>query len=166
MIDVLVIGAGPAGVVAALRAADLGARTTLVTRDEFGGMAANDGPIPVRTLAHAARLLREARQLPRYGIVGGTLSLDYSQLLSRVREVVAEARSWAVFREQLDGAGAIVHERAGAARFVDPHTVETAGGVRLRSDRIVLCTGGKSRKLAVPGAHLTSTHSDAWTLRS
>jgi succinate dehydrogenase/fumarate reductase flavoprotein subunit len=43
MIDILVIGAGPAGVLAALRAADLGARTVLVTRSEFGGMAANDG---------------------------------------------------------------------------------------------------------------------------
>ena len=50
MIDVLVIGAGPAGVLAALRAADLGARTVLVTRTEFGGMAANEGsrPLPRR----------------------------------------------------------------------------------------------------------------------
>ena len=68
MLDVLVIGAGPAGVVAALRAADLGAKTALIGRDEFGGMAATDGPVPVRTLAHAARLMREARQLSRYGI--------------------------------------------------------------------------------------------------
>ena len=68
MIDVLVIGAGPAGVLAALRAADLGARTVLLTRTEFGGMAANDGPVPVRTLAHAARLIREARQLGEYGV--------------------------------------------------------------------------------------------------
>ena len=68
MIDVVVIGAGPAGVLAALRAADLGARTVLVTRTEFGGMAANDGPVPVRTLAHAALLIREARQLGEYGI--------------------------------------------------------------------------------------------------
>jgi pyruvate/2-oxoglutarate dehydrogenase complex dihydrolipoamide dehydrogenase (E3) component len=56
MIDVIVIGSGPAGMLAALRAADLGARTVLVSRGEFGGMAANDGPVPVRTLAHAARL--------------------------------------------------------------------------------------------------------------
>jgi NADPH-dependent 2,4-dienoyl-CoA reductase/sulfur reductase-like enzyme len=66
--DVVVIGAGPAGVIAALRAARLGASTALITRDEFGGMAANDGPVPVRTLAQAARLIREARQLPRYGM--------------------------------------------------------------------------------------------------
>ena len=103
--DVLVVGAGPAGVAAALRAADLGAKTTLVTRDEFGGMAANDGPIPVRTLAHAARLLRDARQLERYGIAVGALALDYPRLLGRVREVVAEARSRAAYREQIDAAG-------------------------------------------------------------
>ena len=66
--DVVVIGAGPAGLAAAFRAAELGARTVLVTRGEVGGMAANDGPIPVRTLAQAARLLREARQLGKYGI--------------------------------------------------------------------------------------------------
>src|SRR6186713_2666891 len=91
--DVLVIGAGPAGVVAALRAADLGARTALVTRDAFGGMAANDGPVPVRTLAHAARLIREARQLGQYGIAVGDPVLDYARLLVRVREVVHDVRT-------------------------------------------------------------------------
>ena len=65
--DVVVVGAGPAGVVAALRAARLGARTALITRDQFGGMAANDGPVPVRTLAQAARLIREARHSPATG---------------------------------------------------------------------------------------------------
>lgn len=164
--DVLVIGAGPAGVAAALRAADLGAKTALVTRDEFGGMAANDGPIPVRTLAHAARLLREARQLERYGVAVSTPALDYPRLLGRVREVVAEARGRAAFREQIDAAGAVVHEHAGTARFVDPNTIATANGLRLRADKFVICTGGKSRKLAVPGAELTATHSDAWSLRS
>jgi pyruvate/2-oxoglutarate dehydrogenase complex dihydrolipoamide dehydrogenase (E3) component len=64
--DVVVIGAGPAGVLAAIRAADLGARTTLVSSAELGGMAANDGPVPVRTLAYAARLVQEARHLRRH----------------------------------------------------------------------------------------------------
>ena len=113
MIDVLVIGAGPAGVVAALRAADLGARTVLVTRAEFGGMAANDGPVPVRTLAHAARLIREARQLGLYGIRVSEPVLDYSRLLVRVREVVDDVRAHSSFRAQLDSLGVVVHERAG-----------------------------------------------------
>ena len=87
---VVVIGAGPAGVVAALRAARLGATTALITRDQFGGMAANDGPVPVRALAQAARLMREARQLPLYGIEGGEPTLDYPRLLARVRDVTED----------------------------------------------------------------------------
>jgi pyruvate/2-oxoglutarate dehydrogenase complex dihydrolipoamide dehydrogenase (E3) component len=97
MIDVLVIGAGPAGVVAALRAADAGAKTTLVTQDRFGGMAATDGPVPVRTLAHAARLIRDAGQLCSYGIVVGKPSLDFPRLLARVREVLAKSRRTRLF---------------------------------------------------------------------
>lgn len=129
-------------------------------------MAANDGPIPVRTLAHAARLLREARQLERYGIAVGPQTLDYSKLLARVREVVAEARDRAAYRAQMEAAGVVIYERIGAARFVDAHTVETQNGLKLRADKIVLCTGGKSRKLTVPGADLTATHSEAWSLES
>src|SRR5215472_8145464 len=98
----VVIGAGPAGVVAALRAADFGTRTILVTRDEFGGMAANDGPVPVRTLAHAARLLRDARQLAQYGIAVSEPKLEYARLLARVRDIVNDVRAHSVFREHLE----------------------------------------------------------------
>ncbi|HEU4345082.1 MAG TPA: NAD(P)/FAD-dependent oxidoreductase [Candidatus Binatia bacterium] len=166
MLNVVVIGAGPAGVVAALRAADLGATTALITRDEFGGMAANDGPVPVRTLAHAARLIREARQLGLYGIAVSEPVLDYSRLLARVREVVGDVRAHSAFREQIDSLGVAVHEQAGAARFADLHTVETESGLRLQAEKIIICTGGVSRRLSVPGFELTATHSDAWALTS
>jgi pyruvate/2-oxoglutarate dehydrogenase complex dihydrolipoamide dehydrogenase (E3) component len=164
MIDVIVIGAGPAGVVAALRAADLGACTALVTRDEFGGMAANDGPVPVRTLAHAARLIREARQLGQYGIAVTEPTLDYSRLLRRVREVVNEVRAHSTLREQIDSLGVTVYEGSGTARFADQHTLETESGLRLQAEKIIICTGGVSRRLPVPGFELTNTHSDAWAL--
>src|SRR5512132_772367 len=133
MSDVIVIGAGPAGVVAALRAADLGAGAALITRDEVGGMAANDGPVPVRTLAYAARLIREARQLGRYGIAVGPPVLDYPRLLARAREVVEDVRAHSALRGQVDAAGVTVHEQVGAARFVDSHTIETERGLRLRA---------------------------------
>jgi pyruvate/2-oxoglutarate dehydrogenase complex dihydrolipoamide dehydrogenase (E3) component len=166
MSDVIVIGAGPAGLLAALRARDLGATTTLVTRDELGGMAANDGPVPVRTLAHAARLLRDARQLRDYGIAVNEPVLDYARLLSRIRDVVTHVRDHAALRPQLEMARVQLIEHAGTVRFVDAHTIETADRRRLRADKFILCTGGSSRRLAVPGFELTATHSDAWSLTS
>ena len=166
MFDVIVIGAGPAGVVAALRAAHLGAKTALITRDDFGGMAANDGPVPVRTLAHAARLIREARQLGLYGITVSEPVLDYPRLLARVREVVNDVRAHSAFRGQIDSLGVTVCERAGAARFTDPHTIETESGLRFEAKKVIICTGGVSRRLSVPGFELTATHSDAWALTS
>src|SRR5215469_13990496 len=159
MADIIVIGAGPAGVVAALRAADLGARTTLVTSGEFGGMASNDGPVPVRTLAHAARLIREAGQLGQYGIISNAPTLNYPRLLARVREVVEDVRRHAAFRSQLETAGVTIHERTGRARLVDPHTVETESGLPFRADKVILCAGGVSRRLPVPGFVFTATHS-------
>jgi dihydrolipoamide dehydrogenase len=81
------------GCLAALRAADLGARTALVTRTEFAGMAA-----PVRTLAHAARLIREVRQLGQYGIKVSQPVLHYHRLLARVREVVDDVRAHSSLR--------------------------------------------------------------------
>ena len=163
-LDVLVVGGGPAGVIASLRAARLGARTALITRDEFGGMAANDGPVPVRTLAHAARLTREARQLPRYGIAAVEPTLDYVRLLARVDEVTEDVRTHSLLRDDLAAAGVAVYEGVGPARFVDPHTLESDDGTRLRADKVILCTGGTSRPLPVPGVDLTATHSDAWHL--
>jgi pyruvate/2-oxoglutarate dehydrogenase complex dihydrolipoamide dehydrogenase (E3) component len=62
MTDIVVIGEGPAGVLAALRLAELGAHTALVTSGDFGGMSANDGPVPVRVLGYSARLIRKARK--------------------------------------------------------------------------------------------------------
>jgi pyruvate/2-oxoglutarate dehydrogenase complex dihydrolipoamide dehydrogenase (E3) component len=162
--DLVVIGAGPAGVFAALRAADLGARTAIVSSGAFGGMAANDGP--VRTLAHAARLVREARQLGRYGIAGCEPVLDYPRLLQRVAEVVDVASRNAALRPQLDQAGVAIFENVGPARFLDPRLIALPDGRRLRAGRTVICTGGVSRRPAIPGIELTATHSDAWGLKA
>jgi pyruvate/2-oxoglutarate dehydrogenase complex dihydrolipoamide dehydrogenase (E3) component len=142
----------------------LGARTVLVTRTEFGGMAANDGPVPVRTLAHAARLIREARQLGQYGIGVSEPVLDYARLLARVREVINDVRNHSSLRPQIDSLGVTVHEHAGVACFSDEHTIKTGSGLRLRAEKIVICTGGLSRRLSVPGFEFTNTHSDAWGL--
>ena len=136
--DVVVVGAGPAGVVAALRAARLGARTALITRDQFGGMAANDGPVPVRTLAQAARLIREARTLPRYGIAASEPALDYPRLLARVREVTAAAREQTLLRGDLEQAGVSRPARRGS-RTPTPSKATTRRGC------------GQARSSSAPG---------------
>ena len=127
-------------------------------------MAANDGPIPVRTLAQAARLIRESRQLGLYGIDVRREPLDYPRLLARVGEVVEDARVRSTLRRDLEALGVTIHEHAGPARFVDTHAIETENGLALHGDRIILCVGGKSRRLPIPGFELTATHSDAWSL--
>ncbi len=165
--DVVAIGAGPAGTAAALRAAELGAKTALITREAFGGMAANEGPIPVRTLAHAARLVREARQLRRYGIVWNEPPvLDYVRLVARAREVVGEARERSTLFEQIGAAGVTLFERAGATRFVDRQTLESESGLILHANAVVICSGGVSRSLDVPGGELTVTPADAFSLEA
>ncbi|WP_380878353.1 mercury(II) reductase [Sphingomonas sp. DBB INV C78] len=164
--DMVVIGAGPAGAFAALRAASLGARTALVTNGALGGMAANDGPIPVRTLAHAARLVRDARGLGRYGIAGCDPVLDYPRLLQRVAEVVEETGRHSTLRPQLDAAGVTILENVGPARFKSEHVIAMADGRRLQCGQAIVCTGGVHRSLPIPGFDLTATHSDAWGLQS
>jgi len=69
-------------------------------------------------------------------------------------------------RSQIDELQVALHERAGTARFVDSHTVETESGLRLQGKKIIICTGGVSRRLSIPGFELTVTHSDAWSLTS
>ncbi|MEU8817301.1 NAD(P)/FAD-dependent oxidoreductase [Actinoplanes sp. NPDC048796] len=164
--DVGVLGAGPAGLSAALRAARLGARTVLVTRDAVGGMAAAEGPVPVRALAQAARLRREARHLHRYGIDVGDPVLDFPRLLGRVREVVGEVAERSMMRAELQEAGVAILEHAGTARFAGPHTIEAEPGLRLRCDKVILCAGGTNRLLPVPGAELVGSQRDAWALTS
>ncbi len=80
--------------------------------------------------------------------------------------VVNDVRAHSALRGQIDSLGVTVYEQAGAARFADPHTIETESGLRLQAEKIIICTGGVSRRLSVPGFELTATHSDAWGLTS
>jgi pyruvate/2-oxoglutarate dehydrogenase complex dihydrolipoamide dehydrogenase (E3) component len=162
--EVAVIGAGPAGLAAALRAAELGAHTTLITRGALGGMAATDGPVPVRVLAHAARLVREARQLDQYGIEVGPPTVSYPRLLDRVQQVVDQIQMHQHLRPNLERAGVAIRDNAGKVQFVDAHTLRSERGPHLGADVVIVCTGGTSRRLPIDGFELTATHSDAWGL--
>lgn len=164
--DVIVIGGGPAGVTAALRARELGASTALIERARMGGTCTNDGCVPTRVLAKAARLLREAHQFPEYGITTGAAQLDFGALLTRTQQVVYTIHEKKQLMKHLRDSGADVFADTGEASFVDANTIAAASGLRLSGDRFVLCVGGHARRLSFPGAAYALTHSDVWSLKA
>ena len=163
--EMIVIGGGPAGVVAALRARELGASTALVERGRMGGVCTNDGCVPTRVLARAARLRREADQFETYGLLAPEPELDFGRLMARAQQVVYQVHEKKQLLKHLRGAGVRVFDAAGSARFLDPHTIQLEDGSRLRGDEFILCVGGHARRITFPGSELAITHSDIWGLR-
>lgn len=91
-VRVVVLGGGPAGDVAALRAAQLGAEVTLIERDELGGTCLNWGCIPTKALLATADLLRKVRRGHEYGLVTGDVSFDFGRMMERKDEIVLQMR--------------------------------------------------------------------------
>lgn len=164
MNDIVVIGGGPAGVTAALRASELGAKVALVERDQLGGTCTNDGCVPTRFLAHAARLTREASQFKDYGLVGELPQLDFNRLMSQTQNKISEINEKKALTAHLEDFGVQVFSEVGEAKFADSHTIETAEGMKFEGDKIILCAGGHARRLSFPGSELALTHSDVWSL--
>lgn len=162
--DLAVIGGGPAGVTAALRAAELGARVALVERDRPGGTCTDDGCAPTRVLAKAARLVRDTEQLADYGLSGYRPSLDLPALLAATQRTIYELHEKKQLIGHLDRAGVTVVAGTGPARFVDAHRVEVDGGTAIESARFVIAAGGHPRRLPFAGGEMALTHSDVWSL--
>jgi dihydrolipoyl dehydrogenase len=89
---VVVLGGGPAGDVAALRAAQLGAQVTLIERAELGGTCLNWGCIPTKALLSSADVLRKVRHAADFGIVVGEPKVDFARMMSRKDEIVLKQR--------------------------------------------------------------------------
>lgn len=166
MFDVIVIGGGPAGVTAALRARELGASVALVEQDQLGGNCTNDGCAPTRVLARAARLMREAEHFDEYGLVGEPPRPDLAQLQARVRQTIERLHSKKQLGEVLERAGVSVYLGVGQARFADEHTIVLGDGSRLEAEKFILCAGGRARRIPFPGSEHALTHSDIWSLQS
>lgn len=163
--DVVVVGGGPAGVTAALRACELGASVALVEQGRMGGTCTNDGCVPTRALARAARLVRDAQQFENYGIDGGIVGIDLEQLLARTQEIVYRIHEKKQLLRHLGEAGAEVLAETGPARFVDAHTLTLPDGRRLRGEKFIICAGGFARRLTFPGSEYALTHHDVWSLK-
>jgi pyruvate/2-oxoglutarate dehydrogenase complex dihydrolipoamide dehydrogenase (E3) component len=166
MYDVIVIGGGPAGVEAGLRAGELGKKVALVERSRLGGVSTNDGCVPVRALAHAARLARESEQFALYGFDYTTPRVNFPKVLQRVQNVVDEIHAKKDLRGQLEEAEVEVYDHVGDTHFVDEHTLALADGRQLQAEKFIICVGGHGRRLNFPGSEYALTHSDIWSLKA
>lgn len=165
MFEIAVIGGGPAGVTAALRARELGATVALVERGNMGGTCTNDGCVPTRVLAKAARLVRDAEQFSSYGLEGEPPKVDFERLLSRTQRIVYQVQEKKQLRSSLETAGVKVFDRAGEASFADAHTLSLDGGMDLPAEKFILCAGGHARRIDFPGSEHAITHSDVWKMK-
>ncbi|MHB8626699.1 MAG: dihydrolipoyl dehydrogenase family protein [Aggregatilineales bacterium] len=162
--DVTVVGGGPAGVTAALRARELGATVALVERGQLGGTCTNDGCVPTRVLAKAARLMRDSYQFAAYGLQAEPPTIDFARVLARSQQVVYQVQEKKQLLAHLEQVGIHTITGAGHAYFIDAHRLGLANGNVIESEKIILCAGGSPRRLTFPGSHYALTHSDLWTL--
>src|SRR3982074_344339 len=145
----LVVGAGPAGISAALHARELGVDVTLLEADRAGGTSLNRGPAPVRTLARAARLMREASSWAWFGLEGEPPTPNLRAVLANSARVARYAHDKKDLSGHLRRHGIDLVEGLGAVGFTDPHSVRARDGRSWRGDRIIVAVGGVPVRLAV-----------------
>ena len=88
--DLIVIGAGPGGYVAAIRAAQLGLKTAVVEANHLGGICLNWGCIPTKALLHGAELAQQLKHSQQFGFSVGTIDFDMTQLVKHSRQVSSQ----------------------------------------------------------------------------
>ncbi|MDH7568520.1 MAG: dihydrolipoyl dehydrogenase [Armatimonadota bacterium] len=144
--DVVVVGGGPGGYVAAIRAAQLGLRAAVVEREELGGVCLNWGCIPTKALIHNASLVRTVKQGKEFGLSFEGLHYDYGAAVERSRRVSARL---------VKGVQALMKKnridvfRGEAFLSARDRVQVRPDGPELTAKHVILATGGRSR--ALPG---------------
>ena len=145
MTKLLVLGGGPAGYVAAGRAAQLGAAVTLVEAREIGGTCLNRGCIPTKAMVAGAQRLRAAREAGAFGVQTGPVSLDFPAFMARKDAVTAQLR---------DGVAHLLKARkvevvAGRATLAGPGRLRLDDGRELAGDAVILASGSEPVRMGL-----------------
>ncbi|HXV36907.1 MAG TPA: mercuric reductase [Myxococcota bacterium] len=147
--DLVVIGAGTAGLISAAIAAGLGARVALVERELLGGDCLNYGCVPSKSLIRAARWIAEARRASALlGTGAGKPEVDFAAAMERVRRIRAQISREDSARRYRDELGVAVF--LGSARFVARDSIEV-DGAKLRFKKAVIATGARAAIPALEG---------------
>lgn len=154
--DVVVVGSGPGGYVAAIRAAQLGLKTAIVERENLGGVCLNWGCIPTKALIHNAEILEELHNAADYGFSFDNLKVDFGKAVKRSRDIVSR---------QTKGVGFLMKKNKievieGHGVFVDSHTLQVTPSEfkpevkeqRITAANFIIATGARARSL--PGTQI------------
>ena len=147
--DLIVVGGGPGGYVAAIRASQLGLKTALVEKRDLGGTCLNRGCIPTKTLMHTANLYREAGESETLGLQFGERSYDFGKVHQRKNDVVTQLRDG--IAQLLKANKVDVYQAAG--QVVDGNTVQ-AGEETLTGSHILIAAGSVPAVPPIAGADL------------
>lgn len=139
--DIIIIGSGPGGYVAAIRAAQLGRRVALVERAEAGGVCLNWGCIPTKALLRSAQVYETCRAAAQYGVeIAGDVRPDLEKIVARSRsvaETMSKGVQFLLRKNNID----LIH---GFGRLKGPGRVEV-DGAEYEADHIILATGARPR---------------------
>ena len=148
--DIVVIGGGPGGYVAALRAAQLGAKTAIVEKDRMGGTCLVRGCIPTKALLQSSELYTQAKGGAPFGLVADNVGFDWAAAQKRKTAVVDQLVKGV---EGLLKAGGVTSLK-GAGRLAGKGVVDV-GGDQVQAKDIVIATGSAVARIPIPGAELT-----------
>jgi pyruvate/2-oxoglutarate dehydrogenase complex dihydrolipoamide dehydrogenase (E3) component/uncharacterized membrane protein YdjX (TVP38/TMEM64 family) len=162
--NVVVIGAGAAGLVAAYIAAALRARVTLVERARMGGDCLYTGCVPSKALLRAARLAADMRQAGEYGLRDASPSIDFAAVMERVQRVVRAVEPHDSPERYASLGVECVH---GEAKITSPWTVQVDGGRTISTRSIVIAAGARPIVPPLPGLERIDvlTSENVWDLR-
>lgn len=147
--DIVIIGGGPGGYVAAIHAAHLGADVAIVEKNKLGGTCINQGCIPTKTLASSAETLLAIRRANEFGINADNITVNFRKITARVNNVVDRLVSGI---EQLMEVNRISVHR-GTGRILSPHLVKV-NDEEISAKKIIIATGSKPVMLHIPGLDL------------
>jgi len=150
-IDVVIIGGGPGGYVAAIKAAHLGLKAVLVEKDKLGGVCLNRGCIPTKALVSTAELLNHLQRAGEFGIQVKDYSFDFLAVMKR-KDLITRRLSSGV--GQLMKANQVRVIR-GEGQIVEPGKVEVTDSAGekevIKTKNIIIATGSKVMRLPLPG---------------
>ena len=161
--NLVVIGAGSAGLVSAYIAAAVKAKVALIEKHRMGGDCLNTGCVPSKALIRTARLLAEARDSQRYGVRRMDAEFEFAEAMRRVQDVVAKVEPHDSV-ERYTGLGVEVIQ--GEARLVSPWEVEV-NGRRLSARSLIVASGARPLVPPIPGLDGVDflTSDTLWSLR-